>query len=139
MVVSLRFEPVIFSKLIKLVTTKPILVAWSSGYIVGYDVQAFKLFIFLSCSREFTHRVKSVSMAMFTSQEVDALQNGGNQVQWWIIFSIFGILEPPLFPCWKEVSMWFFNFSVQGKYIWKIGTSKGSGCQIAGLIYLIFC
>ena len=35
----------------------------------------------MSCSREFTHRVKSVSMAKFTSQEVDALQNGGNQVQ----------------------------------------------------------
>ncbi|EPS68472.1 hypothetical protein M569_06293 [Genlisea aurea] len=29
--------------------------------------------------REFTHRVKSVSMAKFTSQEVDALQKGGNQ------------------------------------------------------------
>ncbi|XP_038725665.1 probable ADP-ribosylation factor GTPase-activating protein AGD14 isoform X2 [Tripterygium wilfordii] len=29
--------------------------------------------------REFTHRVKSVSMAKFTSQEVEALQNGGNQ------------------------------------------------------------
>lgn len=35
-------------------------------------------------SREFTHRVKSVSMAKFTSQEVDALQKGGNQV---ILFS----------------------------------------------------
>ncbi|KAI4348520.1 hypothetical protein L6164_009234 [Bauhinia variegata] len=36
----------------------------------------------ITCSgihREFTHRVKSVSMAKFTSQEVDALQNGGNQ------------------------------------------------------------
>lgn len=31
-------------------------------------------------SREFTHRVKSVSMSKFTSQEVEALQNGGNQV-----------------------------------------------------------
>lgn len=31
-------------------------------------------------SREFTHRVKSVSMATFTSQEVEALQKGGNQV-----------------------------------------------------------
>lgn len=31
-------------------------------------------------SREFTHRVKSVSMAKFTSQEVNALQEGGNQV-----------------------------------------------------------
>jgi Arf-GAP domain and FG repeat-containing protein 1 len=37
--------------------------------------------ILVSCSREFTHRVKSVSMAKFTSQEVEALQNGGNQVQ----------------------------------------------------------
>lgn len=33
-----------------------------------------------SYSREFTHRVKSVSMAKFTTQEVEALQNGGNQV-----------------------------------------------------------
>jgi len=39
------------------------------------------MFIFIACSREFTHRVKSVSMAKFTSQEVDALQNGGNQVK----------------------------------------------------------
>lgn len=31
-------------------------------------------------SREFTHRVKSVSMAKFTSQEVSALQEGGNKV-----------------------------------------------------------
>ncbi|GJU40698.1 probable ADP-ribosylation factor GTPase-activating protein AGD14 isoform X1 [Tanacetum coccineum] len=29
--------------------------------------------------REFTHRVKSVSMSKFTSQEVEALQEGGNQ------------------------------------------------------------
>ncbi|XP_027357659.1 probable ADP-ribosylation factor GTPase-activating protein AGD14 isoform X2 [Abrus precatorius] len=42
----------------------------------------FWTFICMTCSgihREFTHRVKSVSMAKFTSQEVDALQNGGNQ------------------------------------------------------------
>ncbi|MQL89510.1 hypothetical protein Taro_022070 [Colocasia esculenta] len=42
------------------------------------------LFIFMRflkyCSREFTHRVKSVSMAKFTSQEVNALQEGGNEV-----------------------------------------------------------
>lgn len=38
------------------------------------------LFIFMVCSREFTHRVKSVSMSKFTSQEVEALQKGGNQV-----------------------------------------------------------
>lgn len=35
----------------------------------------------LSHSREFTHRVKSVSMAKFTTQEVEALQKGGNQVK----------------------------------------------------------
>ncbi|KAK1277466.1 putative ADP-ribosylation factor GTPase-activating protein AGD14 [Acorus gramineus] len=33
----------------------------------------------LRTSREFTHRVKSVSMAKFSSQEVEALQKGGNQ------------------------------------------------------------
>lgn len=36
----------------------------------------------ITCSgihREFTHRVKSVSMAKFTTQEVEALQKGGNQ------------------------------------------------------------
>jgi hypothetical protein len=31
-------------------------------------------------SREFTHRVKSVSMSKFTSQEVENLENGGNEV-----------------------------------------------------------
>ena len=35
----------------------------------------------LSLSREFTHRVKSISMAKFTSQEVSALKEGGNQVR----------------------------------------------------------
>uniref|UniRef100_A0A0A9GDK0 NIG n=1 Tax=Arundo donax TaxID=35708 RepID=A0A0A9GDK0_ARUDO len=29
--------------------------------------------------REFTHRVKSISVAKFTSQEVSALQEGGNE------------------------------------------------------------
>lgn len=31
-------------------------------------------------SREFTHRVKSISMAKFTTQEITALQEGGNEV-----------------------------------------------------------
>ncbi|XP_057445708.1 probable ADP-ribosylation factor GTPase-activating protein AGD14 isoform X2 [Lotus japonicus] len=47
-----------------------------------YVCTNFWTFICTTCSgihREFTHRVKSVSMAKFTSQEVDALQNGGNQ------------------------------------------------------------
>ena len=38
-------------------------------------------------SREFTHRVKSVSMAKFTSQEVTALQEGGNKVDMHELFS----------------------------------------------------
>ncbi|XP_027924282.1 probable ADP-ribosylation factor GTPase-activating protein AGD14 isoform X2 [Vigna unguiculata] len=47
-----------------------------------YVCTSFWTFICMTCSgihREFTHRVKSVSMAKFTSQEVDALQSGGNQ------------------------------------------------------------
>ncbi|GER25992.1 ARF GAP-like zinc finger-containing protein ZiGA4 [Striga asiatica] len=47
-----------------------------------YVCTNFWTFVCLICSgihREFTHRVKSVSMAKFTSQEVDALQKGGNQ------------------------------------------------------------
>eukprot|EP00262_Sarcandra_glabra_P002212 TRINITY_DN1247_c0_g4_i1.p1 TRINITY_DN1247_c0_g4~~TRINITY_DN1247_c0_g4_i1.p1 ORF type:complete len:633 (-),score=96.45 TRINITY_DN1247_c0_g4_i1:416-2314(-) len=47
-----------------------------------YVCTNFWTFVCTTCSgihREFTHRVKSVSMAKFTSQEVDALQNGGNQ------------------------------------------------------------
>ncbi|KAG7960292.1 hypothetical protein I3843_10G116300 [Carya illinoinensis] len=47
-----------------------------------YVCTNFWSFVCTTCSgihREFTHRVKSVSMAKFTSQEVEALQNGGNQ------------------------------------------------------------
>ncbi|KAL5547030.1 hypothetical protein UlMin_006717 [Ulmus minor] len=47
-----------------------------------YVCTNFWSFVCTTCSgihREFTHRVKSVSMAKFNSQEVEALQNGGNQ------------------------------------------------------------
>ncbi|GMI88586.1 NSP (nuclear shuttle protein)-interacting GTPase [Hibiscus trionum] len=47
-----------------------------------YVCTNFWTFVCTTCSgihREFTHRVKSVSMAKFTSQEVAALQEGGNQ------------------------------------------------------------
>ncbi|XP_057507305.1 probable ADP-ribosylation factor GTPase-activating protein AGD14 isoform X2 [Actinidia eriantha] len=47
-----------------------------------YVCTNFWTFVCVTCSgihREFTHRVKSVSMAKFTSQEVEALQKGGNQ------------------------------------------------------------
>ena len=40
----------------------------------------FSTALCLISSREFTHRVKSVSMAKFSAQEVSALQEGGNQV-----------------------------------------------------------
>lgn len=47
-----------------------------------YVCTNFWTFVCMTCSgihREFTHRVKSVSMAKFTAQEVEALQRGGNQ------------------------------------------------------------
>lgn len=47
-----------------------------------YVCTNFWTFVCITCSgihREFTHRVKSVSMAKFSSQEVEALQKGGNQ------------------------------------------------------------
>ncbi|XP_057417338.1 probable ADP-ribosylation factor GTPase-activating protein AGD14 isoform X2 [Lotus japonicus] len=47
-----------------------------------YVCTNFWTFVCTNCSgihREFTHRVKSVSMAKFTAQEVSALQEGGNQ------------------------------------------------------------
>ncbi|KAK6942090.1 Arf GTPase activating protein [Dillenia turbinata] len=47
-----------------------------------YVCTNFWTFVCITCSgihREFTHRVKSVSMAKFTSQEVESLQKGGNQ------------------------------------------------------------
>ncbi|CAM8888587.1 unnamed protein product [Rhodiola kirilowii] len=47
-----------------------------------YVCTNFWTFVCTTCSgihREFTHRVKSVSMAKFTSQEVAALQSGGNE------------------------------------------------------------
>ncbi|XP_042450640.1 probable ADP-ribosylation factor GTPase-activating protein AGD14 isoform X1 [Zingiber officinale] len=48
-----------------------------------YVCTNFWTFVCTPCSgihREFTHRVKSVSMAKFTTQEVEALQKGGNQL-----------------------------------------------------------
>jgi hypothetical protein len=48
-----------------------------------YVCTNFWTFVCTNCSgahREFTHRVKSISMAKFTAQEVTALQEGGNEV-----------------------------------------------------------
>ncbi|VVB04288.1 unnamed protein product [Arabis nemorensis] len=47
-----------------------------------YVCTTFSTFVCTNCSgihREYTHRVKSISMAKFTSQEVTALQEGGNK------------------------------------------------------------
>ncbi|KAJ7556928.1 hypothetical protein O6H91_05G104900 [Diphasiastrum complanatum] len=47
-----------------------------------YVCTNFSIFVCTNCSglhREFTHRVKSISMAKFTAGEVAALQAGGNQ------------------------------------------------------------
>ncbi|KAF8400763.1 hypothetical protein HHK36_014063 [Tetracentron sinense] len=47
-----------------------------------YVCTNFWTFVCTTCSgihREFTHRVKSISMAKFTSQEVNSLQGGGNE------------------------------------------------------------
>lgn len=38
------------------------------------------MYILNNFSREFTHRVKSISMAKFTADEVSALQAAGNEV-----------------------------------------------------------
>ncbi|KAJ1416735.1 ARFGAP/RecO-like zinc finger [Sesbania bispinosa] len=68
-----------------LLKLKPLALKWDSLRTEKgpqYVCTNFWTFICMTCSgihREFTHRVKSVSMAKFTSQEVDALQNGGNQ------------------------------------------------------------
>ncbi|KAL4604442.1 hypothetical protein ACB092_10G194500 [Castanea dentata] len=55
-----------------------------------YVCTNFWTFVCTTCSgihREFTHRVKSVSMAKFTSQEVTALQEGRNKVDMHGFFS----------------------------------------------------
>ncbi|GMI81171.1 NSP (nuclear shuttle protein)-interacting GTPase [Hibiscus trionum] len=47
-----------------------------------YVCTTFSTFVCTTCSgihREFTHRVKSVSMAKFTEEELSALQAGGNE------------------------------------------------------------
>ncbi|GLT95436.1 hypothetical protein SLE2022_131180 [Rubroshorea leprosula] len=53
-----------------------------NSLVPQYVCTDFWTFVCMTCSgihREFTHRVKSVSMSKFSSQEVEALQNGGNQ------------------------------------------------------------
>ncbi|KAL3623999.1 hypothetical protein CASFOL_032815 [Castilleja foliolosa] len=52
-----------------------------NSLVPQYVCTNFSTFVCTTCSgihREFTHRVKSVSMAKFTPQEISALQGGGN-------------------------------------------------------------
>ncbi|GFP84504.1 probable ADP-ribosylation factor GTPase-activating protein agd14 [Phtheirospermum japonicum] len=53
----------------------------SYALVPQYVCTNFSTFVCTTCSgihREFTHRVKSVSMAKFSPQEISALQGGGN-------------------------------------------------------------
>lgn len=43
------------------------------------------MFCLAECSRDFPHRIKSISMAKFTPGEVANLQSGGNGVQLFVI------------------------------------------------------
>lgn len=85
------------------------------------------------CSREFTHRVKSVSMAKFTSQEVAALQEGGNQVK----YTPPSVLEFH-FACQSWLfSTSFYFLSVQGIFILKNGIHNANPPLTAGYTLLI--
>lgn len=55
-------------------------------------------FILITYSREFTHRVKSVSMSKFTSKEVEVLQTGGNQVVLMLKFQFLKFSGDRCFP-----------------------------------------
>ncbi|KAH9760972.1 Arf-GAP domain-containing protein [Citrus sinensis] len=53
-----------------------------------YVCTTFLTFVCTNCSgvhREFTHRVKSISMAKFSAEEVSALQAAGNEVEFLLI------------------------------------------------------
>lgn len=90
-------------------------------------------------SREFSHRVKSVSMAKFTPQEIASLQAGGNEVNIHKLLSIF-----MLFSRWSyDVSHNVFyttcsTHSGQRKYTSEIGTLSGNLFLIASEFLLIF-
>jgi hypothetical protein len=49
-------------------------------WILCYLSMRYELILINFSSLEFTHRVKSISMAKFNAEEVSALQAGGNEV-----------------------------------------------------------
>ena len=90
-------------------------------------------------SREFTHRVKSVSMAKFTAQEVTALQEGGNEVTCLVsVFLFFPTFSCLLFIVW----LWFYlTCSVLEKYFSRNGILNEMDTLTAGDLFLVipFC
>ncbi|CAI5969906.1 unnamed protein product [Closterium sp. NIES-64] len=63
-----------------------------------YVCTNFATFVCVACSgihREYTHRLKSVSMAKFTPEEVAALQQGGNQKAREFFLANASRVEPP--------------------------------------------
>ncbi|KAE8710935.1 Glutaredoxin-C3 [Hibiscus syriacus] len=82
--------------------------------------------VLIVSSREFTHKVKSVSMAKFTSQEVAALQEGGNQ---WV-------LSPKYFNSPFPMTLTMIHMEFSGivafflvhvfKEVWKVSTIAGA-------------
>ncbi|KAK9098876.1 hypothetical protein Syun_025921 [Stephania yunnanensis] len=67
-----------------------------------YVCTSFQTFVCTTCSgvhREFTHRIKSVSMAKFTSDEVAALKEGGNECARKIFFKDWNPQRYPLPDC----------------------------------------
>lgn len=72
-------------------------------------------------SREFTHRVKSVSMAKFTSQEVEALQNGGNQVN--DVFLFWSLESPDTCADYAQLFSACKGNIFEGLGFWKAATS----------------
>lgn len=105
----------------------------------------FRTFIYvLKCnSREFTHRVKSVSMAKFTSQEVSALQGGGNAVSMKPFIRIFLFIFCYL--KYHKQFVYFYSLScvyrVPRKFISRNGIRSVILCLIAGYfdVYMICC
>jgi hypothetical protein len=64
-----------------------------------YVCTNFSTFVCTQCSgvhREFTHRIKSISMAKFTTAEVVALQQGGNERARSIFFKSMDPVRNPL-------------------------------------------
>jgi hypothetical protein len=89
------------------------------------DTRIWLILLFMY-SREFTHRVKSVSMAKFTKQEVESLQQGGNQVKNLLLLMIqpkYHLISDSCDVLW---------LSEHETFIWRTGTWHGWGYLTAG-------